>query len=64
MKYYHYFVSFSYEDKLGMADYATTNQIASFDDIEAMQKLIAKKQKKKPCEIIILNYQLISDIPY
>lgn len=65
MKYYHYFVSYSYCYGLyGMVDFATSEKISSFDDIVAMQKLIAEKQKKMPCEIIIINYQLISDIPY
>lgn len=65
MKYYHYFVSCSFSDgHMGMVDFAISKKISSFDDVIEMRDFIAKESNRNPCDVSIINYQLISDIPY
>lgn len=65
MKLYHYFVSCLLSDGTYiMVDCSRLKKISSFDDIVKMRDFIAKKSNWDPCDLIILNYQLICDEPY
>lgn len=73
MKYYHYFVSFVYNDQSGKAcfgscQYYSVAKIQSFADIQTMQSSIseglAKKLNMKDLDLSPMNYQLIREEPY